>query len=58
MGDSDSGYDKYCKENDEQWEKDKQIKVCIKNETIIFYQWACLEELYLSKGFGAITFNT
>ena len=31
MGEDDSKYDKYCKENDEHWEKDKQIKVCISN---------------------------
>ena len=26
MGDNDKIYDKYCQENDEIWEKDKQIK--------------------------------
>ena len=29
MGEDDSKYDRYCKENDEHWEKDKQIKVYI-----------------------------
>ena len=29
MADDDSIYAKYCKENDEHWEKEKQIKVYI-----------------------------
>ena len=36
MGDNDTIYDKYCKENDEIWEKDKQIKVCIA-KTLSYY---------------------
>ena len=36
MGDNDTIYDKYCKENDEIWEKDKQIKVRIA-KTLSYY---------------------
>ena len=36
MGDNDKVYDKYCKENDEIWEKDKQIKVRIA-KTLSYY---------------------
>ena len=33
-----TGYDKYCKENDEEWEKEKKIKVTsINNTFVIFY---------------------
>ena len=40
-------YDKYCKENDEQWEKEKQIKVTIINYNMIPYSWRYFTRIYL-----------
>ena len=37
MTEENTAYDKYCKENDEQWEKEKQIKVTIPNKNIISF---------------------
>ena len=42
MTEGNTAYDKYCKENDEQWEKEKQIKVTILNYNMIPYFYGIL----------------
>ena len=58
MTEGNTAYDKYCKENDEQWEKEKQIKVTIINYNIIPYCWGYFTRIYLPEIASAKKFNS
>ena len=58
MTEENTAYNRYCKENDEQWEKEKQIKVTIPNYNMIHYFRGYGTSIYLSKIASAIKFNS
>ena len=50
MTEDNTGYDKYCKENDEEWEKEKKIKVTINNIIfVLFYGCGPSKYVYLKQ---------
>ena len=47
MTEDDTGYDKYCKENDEEWEKEKKIKVTFRNNTLNYFMGVVLANIFI-----------
>ena len=47
MTEDSTGYDKYCKENDEEWEKEKKIKVTIRNNILDYFMGVVQANLFI-----------
>ena len=42
-----TGYDKYCKENDEEWENEKKIKVTIRYNISYYFMGVVQANLFI-----------